>query len=72
MTPREANNAFLAMMARESGLPAMPPVTVRVRGDDGDYRLAAILDRADDMVKVREFAGGRVRWINRLEIVEAA
>ena len=73
MTPRQANDAFLNALAQERGArPTMVPVTVRIAGPDGTLRFAVIVDRDGNRVKVREFAGGAARWIDRAEIVEAA
>lgn len=73
VTGKAKPDALLARMlaAHPERADMDPPVVVRVAGADGVLRFAAVIDTIDDRRKVKEFATGRERWVERTEIVEA-
>jgi hypothetical protein len=57
---------------RGADKPTMPPVIVRVRKAAGELVFAMILDNYGTKRKIKEFETGTERWIESIEIVEAA
>lgn len=69
---RGGTDPLLARLMTEHQEHASPPVMiVRVADAEGRLKFAACIDHDGNRIRIKEFATGRERWIDRREIVEA-